>query len=225
MRAAIPDEARKRAFTGRAFTSDIGVLRLVAFDGTDGRVAWSRKGAEHSCLGIDTDMPRVRCAFKGVVTYSAAADVTKVRGGAATVEGFDPETGKTTWSVSVAANAVADLIGDRDQRVARGATALVETEQGPRVVDLATGETSVPGDDEVFVCASESTSFVYAMPYFIDDQPVTQRHGGPLYQPCTADGADAPAYTAAALTDAGEPAAKGRAVLASSEGLLGFKVQ
>ena len=224
MQAAIPGAAFERAKSGRPFTHDIGVLRLVSFDGTDGTVAWSRKGAEHTCLGIDTEVPKVRCVFKGVVTYSTAGEITKIRRGSATVEGFDAETGKTAWSLPVAAKAVLDLVNDRDQKVARGATALVETEKGPRVLDLATGETAVAADEEVFVCASKNTSFEYAMPYFSDGDPITTRYGGPLLRPCTADGTDASSYTGAAVTDAGEAAGEGRKVLAGDDGLLGFEV-
>ncbi len=224
MRAAPPPEAEEKGKASKVFTQDIGLLRLVAFDGTDGKVAWSRKGAKHTCLGIDTETPRVRCVLKGALVYSDKGEVTKVRGGAATVEGFDAETGKTTWSLPVAADAVADLITDRDQKVADGATALVQANQGPRVVDLATGETAEPTDDEVFVCASQNTSFDYAMPYFSDGEPITRRYGGQLLRPCSTDGTAAPAYTVASLTDAGEAAGKGRKVLASSDGLLGFEV-
>ena len=224
MRAALPPESQELAQAGEAFSYDLGVLRLAAFDGTDGTVAWSRRGAEHSCLGITDDSPRVRCVFKGEVTYSAEGKLTKLEGGSATIEGFDPETGKTTWSVPVAARAVADLVDDKDQKVALGDTGLVETDEGPRVVDLATGETAVPGDDEVFVCATENTIFKYAMPIFIDRRPITRRYGGPMLSACTADGTAAPAYTTASVTDGGRDAGDGRHVLASPKGLLGFEI-
>ena len=223
MRAALPAETRELAQAGAAFSYDIGVLRLVAFEGADGKVVWSRNGAEHTCLGIHTDKPRVRCVFTGVVTYSAKGELTEVQNGSAVLEGFDSETGKTTWSLPMANSAVGDLIDDRDQKVALGDTALVETGEGPRLVDLATGKTAAPADDEVFVCASANTVFQYAMSFFSNGDPVTRRYGGPLYRPCGADGADASAYTVAALTDSRDKPEDGRYVLSSREGLLGFE--
>ena len=222
MRKSLPPEAAESAQAGRKFSYDFGIYRLVAFDGSDGKVLWSRKGAEHSCLGITTDTPRVRCLIQGEVTYSSGGKLIRVEGGSATVEGFDPETGEARWSVPVARDAVPDLIDDREQKVALGDTGLVETEQGPRVVDLATGKTAEPADDEVFVCATENRTFEYAMPIFIDGDPITRRYGGQLLRPCTADGADAAAYTTAAVTDGGRDADNDRHVLASAEGLLGF---
>ena len=219
MRAALPAESRELAQAGQGFSYDLDVLRLASINGTDGTVEWLRKGAEHSCLGMNTDAPTVRCVFEGVVTYSAEGELTDVKDGSAVVEGFDPETGKTTWTLPIAPDAVADAVDDRDQKVAGDKTILVETDDGPRVVDVATGKTAAPAADEVFACASENTIFRYATPFFSDNKPVTRRYGGPLLRPCTADGSNAPAYTVAAVKDGGQEAGEGRYVVAGTRRL------
>jgi len=75
------------------------VLRLVAFEGADGKVVWSRNGAEHTCLGIHTDKPRVRCVFTGVVTYSGA-DASAYTVAALTDSRDEPEDGRYVLSSS-----------------------------------------------------------------------------------------------------------------------------
>lgn len=222
MRAAIPPEQRERAQAGKAFSYDAGILRLVAFGGADGKVLWRRDGAEQSCLGMQTDTPVVRCVWRGTAVYDDEGALTDLRGGAGVVEGFDPETGETRWSLDIAAGAVQDVFDDRGQKVAGDDTVLVDTEEGPVVVDVATGATTPAGADAVFTCAGDTVIFDYATPFFNDGEPVTRRYGGPLFRPCGADGSERDDYTAAAVQDSAQDADEGRYVLAGETGLLGF---
>ena len=222
MRAAIPVDQRERAQAGRPFHYDAAILRLVAFNGADGTVLWRRDGAEHTCLGMETDTPTVRCVWTGTAFYDAKGVLTDLRGGSGVVEGFDPENGETTWSVKIAAEALQDVFDDRGQKVAGDDTVLVTTEDGPLVVDIATGATGPAEEDAVFTCTGDAVSFDYAMPFFLDGDPLHRRYGGRLYRPCGADGSERQSYTEAAVRDSGQDAGDGVHVLAGEGSLSGF---
>lgn len=222
MRAAIPPDQRERAEAGKAFSYDAGILRLVAFSGPDGTVLWRRDGAEQSCLGLDTDTPTVRCVWTGTAAYDAEGTLTALRDGSGTVEGFDPRTGETTWSLEIAEDAVEDAFDDRDQKVAGDRTVLVDTDDGPLVVDVATGATAPADADDVFTCSSDTVIFDYAVPYVINGEPVSRRYAGHLFRPCGADGTDRDAYTVAAVRDSAQDAGEGVHVLAGEGTLSGF---
>ncbi len=212
----------KRARSGRPYTIDADTAYLAGIDGASGRNLWTERGAVQDCLGIETDAPRVRCKEKGVRVFDASGTAQRVDDAAVTVEGFDPADGSTTWSVEVAPAAAEDVVLDRNQPIAKADTALVATADGPRVVDLRTGEQSAAAADDVFTCAGTAERVTYRMKYFIDGRPVTKRSGEARYRPCTPGGGEAKSFTAPAIRDAGEPAGKGRYVLATGDGLQGF---
>lgn len=172
---------------------------IAALDMETGEVFWKRSGYV-ACLGIEADpldpdsapLP-VRCAATG--NAEGVADDMRYQGLNLTLEGFDPLTGETTWSVP---------LGD-PQPVPRSllpfayasADEVVVSASGdPLVVNLRTGSTRAPRAGEQFSC-SEPTHYEFADAIYYSGTPVTRRSGAATLSGCndareeTADGAPA----------------------------------
>jgi hypothetical protein len=199
---------------------DLSRFRMVAFDRGTGELRWRTDAVQPLCsynLDVPTDEAEqrraagetthylpvpVRCHLTGTVSFPKDGEGGDPEGVAVTVQGFDPETGETTWEIPVADEARGDLAfvpGEgTDRPVVRGSgtEVVVPASDGPVVVDLASGTQRPPGDDETFWCQQPEQRFDYREPYYFDGEPRHERRGGVTYAPCDVDGravADPPA--------------------------------
>lgn len=222
---AFPKETLEKAQAGKDYTYDFGWDRLVAFDGKTGKKLWQKPGAEFDCLGIKYESPEVRCVRAGTVNYTQKNDKKQsINKPAVTVEGFDPKTGETRWSMEVATKSAQSVIFGETNVVAGGDVVLIPSRQGPQVVDMESGEKAKAAAADVFTCESEPESFDYGMNFYINEKPITERRGTGLYKPCTANGKDAKTFTAPAIRDTDSDADNNFHVIATKDGLSGFKI-
>ncbi|WP_250446986.1 PQQ-like beta-propeller repeat protein, partial [Actinotalea sp. C106] len=198
--------------------------RLAGFREDDGEPLWTAARALHDCLPVEAgDAPlMVRCVLSENAMYGPeseeGADAT------ARIEGFDPATGETAWSVEASPEQVANIVRQNPGPASDGTTLRIDSTDGPVLVDIATGTTEPTADDDVFACQSEPVTLEYAVPWVYQDRSVTDRRGGSLLSPCGPDGAPAPAWTVAALQDTGD-AHDGTHVIAVDGALQGFTLE
>jgi len=177
---------------------DMADSTVVALDRATGDVAWREQGVSYVCNGSlavpdpaadgEADVPLpVRCRTQGDLVYGGKEVVRD--GIDVTIEGFDRDTGETTWQVHQ--GDTPQLLGgwtDAGEPPRLGESGVVVPVDGtPTVLDLATGETR-PYDDEALWCDVERSTFDYHEPFYIDGEPQLRRYGGRLYSPCDATG-------------------------------------
>lgn len=214
--------ARRKA--GKGYDYDQSTFTLTAFSGKDGRVLWKRDAARHYCLGIDPDVVRTLCTLSGSVRYDEDLNVKSVLDAKVILEGVNVMDGTTTWKIPLStAGAEAELAG-KGARLSDGKSVVVSTDDGPRLVDLATGKTAPVDKADVFLCEGNIERFTYARPWFIDGEPNTRRNGGSFYTACDPDGKPAAKLTVSAVRDGGESAGKGLYLITDGNGVSGYKV-
>jgi hypothetical protein len=185
-----------------------------------GDVLWRDRGSEHGC-GLWIEDSPVRCRSRGSVTFHDGH--TSFDGLDVTVEGFDPATGKTTWSVPVGA---AQALAYGDPPAIAGPTRLVlNRPQGPVILDYATGATESPAPGAAFWCLADAT-YEVASPHWgnrrwTDDE----RRGGRLAFNCDDRGRPAAVLPSAAATMAAGAQVGRYGVLATRDGLVGFEAR
>jgi hypothetical protein len=155
-----------------------------------------------------TDEAGTRASFEGL-------DVT--------VEGFEPTTGKTTWSVPM--GAAETLVDYRASRPIAGPTQIVVSRPtGPVLLDYATGSVTAPPAGATFWCM---TAMRYeTLPAYTawDGTRRYDRPGGDLATICDAQGRPSEELPGAAATMAAGAHVGGYAVIAARNGYVGFRV-
>jgi len=213
------------------FVYELSKQKLISFSGKDGTVAWSRDGADPCFKPTDFDDEQaveviehpVRCLVSG--TLSVVDNVTTTEGVTMTLEGYDPTTGETVWSHRVA-DAAATAYYDETPRVLirDGATVVTTLDDGPSLVDTATGRTA-PVGDATFLCQTGTVDFDYVTPWTLDGKKVFGRHGTGLLSSCGADGSPvAGGPTVAAVRDGGIAVDDSTYVLSSDDGVVGYRI-
>lgn len=167
----------------------VSKLRVAGIDATTGDVLWRRKGI--LCLG-GPDGPDGRSRDDVDVRCRDTAVGKKVVDGPwrwsevhATVEGFDPRTGRTTWSYDLGAGARQPLATRQVVHAGVDQVAVV-THEGPVVLDLRDGSHRAPVEGEVFACPVEK-SFTYRWVDGNPDEDVAQ-NGTDVVKACDAHG-------------------------------------
>lgn len=203
--------------------TDLSLHRTVGIDAESGEVVWSAKGTSRFCAKVDADDVHVRCEQSGIRRTDidnpdAGSTFTDLR---STLQGFDPETGETTWSIdmgdSEALHGRVDLVHASETEI------VLTTANGREIVDFADGSTRELADGEVFVCATVE-SYRYADPVVIgeDRREVHDRVGGSLVRTCGANGkASQGAYTDR-LADVYGARVGDLRILATGDGLIGL---
>lgn len=228
LRLPLGAEQSERQKAGASFTADAGGYMLAEFEGGTGKVLWRERGTMQSCLGgtirVEDELPRMRCRPTGTISYGG--DGTRdnsVQDAGLTMEGFDPATGETTWSLEVPEDAAAEiLLGEATRPVSDGATVVIPTADGPQLVEIATGETAEVEEADVFACRTAARDVEYFRPWRGSGAELRTRYGTELFAPCHADGSAADAFTVAAVKEAGEDAGDGRWVVAREGRLEGY---
>lgn len=89
---------------GDTWRVDLAKMRLLGVEEASGHVAWTGSGQLLGCfkqVAGEATKPMLRCSVRGVqsLTGRGTATRTTFTGLDVTVQGFDPKTGRTTWSV------------------------------------------------------------------------------------------------------------------------------
>lgn len=216
---------------GRYVTAGIGAA--------DGRPRWRDVGTSFTCHsrlvvlmgegGTHEDAEGwrpwpVRCRTVGTVTFESldADGVPEIE--RVVAEGFDPATGETTWSVELDPSILTDEDVDRRPPLAGEQGLVVPGLDGPVVLDVQDGTTEPLGDDDVLWCRTEATfeideAWISGEP---EAEPITERRGGVLAEPCRADGSAVRGAPAAFPSSIAAPAGD-VTVVSTPGGVVGYR--
>ena len=190
-----------------------------------GKVLWRDSGSNFHCH-LDTDDHPVRCRERGMVLFQDSGDST--RDFDVTVEGFDPATGKTTWSVPL--GAAKALSYSSRPAIAGVAQVILDGPTGPVMLDYATGHVEPPEPGATFWCMAPMR-YELSPPYYASrDGWLGTRHGWEYERPggdhasiCDDRGRPATELPSIAATMAAGARIGNYAVIATSDGYLGFQ--
>lgn len=213
------------------YVYDLGKQTLTSFNGADGSILWQKQGADRCFEPTDFDDEQkvdvidhpVRCAMSG--TFTVIDDKRTVQDVAMTIEGYDPETGKTTWSHKMPAAAAADYQMMSPRVLIRGGHTIVATlAKGPVLIDVATGK-FVKTTGQTFMCQTDAVEHEYVTPWIYEGRSKHTRRGTGLAFPCSADGkAVESGMTVAALKEGAVKVDDSSYVIASDAGLVGYDI-
>ena len=197
---------------------DMGNVGTASFEAESGKIAWSAGGTSLNCLGqvvLPQGVP-VRCHYKGDAVFTdGVGDFSQV---VVTLEGFVPSSGKRTWEFELAPGA-AFLRGIRIPAISGAASLLLRKGSEQLVLDLSTGEVSVPVDPAVYLCPS--------LTRFVTGRGTVA--GDPTLQPCTSFRSRTlgvpEVATLTALDQAVETARGTIVVLSGPDGLTGYRLR
>jgi len=119
--------------------TDLGAVATTGFAADTGLIKWSVGGTTYACDGqvlVPAGVP-FRCRWEGHLLPAAGKAKPRYDDLKVTVEGFDPDDGKTTWQVPLGAS-VAFARGWQIPELVDGTTVRFPVSKG--VVDLETGE-------------------------------------------------------------------------------------
>jgi hypothetical protein len=173
-------------YADHADSDDLSRRRDVGIDAATGRLIWKKQGSRMGCYGLvgayrsrDDDRPDepIRCTSMGkLVTRND--EIVGMKGGL-DVEGFDPATGKATWSFPLG-NDVVFARGKRRVACGDGGGMLLGHGASRRVVDPVTGARSVPRAGEVFLCTEPAK--------FREGDDADTRQGDTMLRVCDVNG-------------------------------------
>lgn len=163
----------------------------AGFRAADGALLWRRPGTSVDCAGtLSTGASRpvpVRCRYTGTITLhyppvGTRGTVTSTTSGlAVTIEGFDPQTGRTTWSRPM--GATKSLFSSaRDTELRTDTDVLI----GTRVLELRTGRFVTATRGDTFWCRRQR-EFAES-PATIGGKRHLEVHLGTVAEPCDVDG-------------------------------------
>lgn len=221
-----PPVERNAAGTGGRV--DFAQFGTAGIDAETGEVRWQEPGTSAFCtydIRVDPDDPDsaelpTRCRQSGV--QSGLIDDPRFHDLSVALEGYDVATGSTTWTVDL--GAAEEFVTDTDDIYAGATSLLVQAESGDLVVDLATGATSEPAADQVYLCLREAT-FEYPEPVLSSGKEFTERTGGQLATACDSSGAASQAPLPGGLVEIAGATVGGSRIVATEAGLTAYAVQ
>jgi hypothetical protein len=149
----------------------------------------------------------------GTAAETASGSLKLSKGAGVTLEGFDPGTGRVTWSRRV--GGLADLIRGRVAVSGRRGLVVESRGGGRLLLDLLSGSAAPAGAHSVFWCAHEN--------FFTINPPAgvtPHRVGSSLFSPC--DAGQRPASAGAHPSPLAGVTVGSTFVWASPEGLAGM---
>lgn len=209
---------------------DLGQSHTAAIDTATGSSAWQAPGTSFLCSSkVDlyrtvaegrTELWPVRCRYRGVARYDRVSGRPSYDGLDVTMEGFDPATGRTTWSLPL--GAAEAFMKEGYEAIAVGDTeVLVHGATGPLIVDLADGSTRSPAKEETFWCGTNGFLQYRESRRFSDGRSSDRWRGGTLLSRCTADGSPTDATPRQLARSLGATVG-GRTVLSLANGLVAY---
>lgn len=213
------------------YVYDLGKQTLTSFSGADGSILWQKKGADQCFQPTDFDDEEevdvikhpVRCQTSG--TFTVIDDKRTVQNVAMTIEGYDPVSGKTSWTHKMPSSAAASYQMSEPRVLMRGGRTIVATlAGGPALIDVATGK-SVKVKDQTFMCQTDAVEHEYATPWIYEGRSEHTRRGTGLAFPCSADGkVVGGGMTVAALKEGAVKVNDSAYVVSSEAGLVGYDI-
>ena len=200
-----------------AETATAGIAEL------DGKVLWKDVGSNLQCdLGRDTGEHPVRCRIRGSsVRPQRSGGATSYEGLQIGVEGFDVQTGRTTWSLSLGPSK--DLHDAGSPPPIAGATrTLVEADDGPVILDYASGKIEKPAPGATFFCRTRAAYELAAPLPSRRGTPVTKRIGGDLMFVCDARRQPATVLPAPDVILGAGARVGDHVVVATTDGFVGY---
>ena len=215
---------------------------LVAVDPETGEVAWRVKGADSLCFAVgddrvdpDADVIPVCHATGGSYLYdNDSEEMIEEENPEVSIAGLDLSDGSLTWEVPHAGDqAILQHARQFDAVFASGpAFAVVDTaEEGDDaveigVVDLASGDLEPVPEEARLLCEAErpGVELEFQGSVFVSGaNPIALEYPAGWYQfPCSSAGEPAKTWTKSAVRVGGLPAAEGRVVVVTEDGLAGF---
>ena len=209
-------ETRTRDLARDAATAGISI--------ETGDVLWRDDGTTFRCMLSWIERP-VRCRSHGTRTWVSGPTRHSVSAGIdVTLEGFEPRTGRTTWSLPL--GPAEDLIGGADARIARAGPEqlIIRGASGPVLIDLDAGTATTPPERATYWCLS-ALEYQTAQSFRTPDGSVRHdRTGGDIASPCDARGEPAQDVPGADSTLAVGARVGDYAVVAIRNGYVGFRL-
>lgn len=208
---------------GRPVTVTAPNSQTVAFDASTGEHVWGTPDTQIGCVlsGPTLEPPEapVRCGFSGEETIRLDAD-PKYRHIEGYVEGYDFQTGESTWRVGLSPQGARELI-----EVGRGITVgedrLIDTSEGLQLLSVTDGTVAPVDDGAAFLC-SRLVTFDYALEY---GTIAKHRPGGTVAYPCDSAGAELAGDSAKrAVVAGGLGHVDGMVVFAEANHLVGYRI-
>lgn len=214
------------SFTDRR--TDLAGFRTVGIDGGTGDVLWTDDGTSTFCspFAADERDPQVyvRCRHTGElhlqVTPAGGSDMS-FDGLGTIVEGFDPRTGETAWSVDLGADDTL-LAPDAASPMASSTAVALPTSDGTRVVDMASGEVRDAEEGEAFACTT-TRKFTYEDAVSLDGVPVHEHTGGSISTLCDSSGDIVGGELTAELAAVDGAVVGDHTVVATDDGLVALR--
>ncbi|MGI8529448.1 MAG: PQQ-binding-like beta-propeller repeat protein [Geodermatophilaceae bacterium] len=226
---------RRVGAAGSPQEQNLAAVVSVALDAATGELVWRDEGSLPNCTTA-LPLPRalddedsgvgpgpVRCRYAGGVVLQLEQDPVFSELDV-TVEGYDVRTGDTTWTLPL--GAVEGLVFDGGVGAVAGPQEiLLPAPDGPLLVNLTTGQTEEPAEDQVLFCASERVRFDYPEPFYVDELALRERSGGTLTIPCHPDGAATSDPIPSPPVEAVAVEIADRYILATESGLVGYRLE
>ncbi len=132
---------------------------MVAIDATTGKKLWSTTDANTGCLAWEFSQAQqrfpVRCRWGKNATEESVAGSTVFHSATVSVEGYDPKSGRTTWTVPLAARTA------ENQLIAYATaenTLLAPGPAGLVLIDLSTGKARPAPGSQGWYCRHDVSS-------------------------------------------------------------------
>ncbi|MFI1990550.1 hypothetical protein [Actinoplanes sp. NPDC020271] len=212
-------------------TEDLSTNRaMAAVSEDDGSVLWRDTGSVIGCNGIyGTDEDKtyfpVRCRYRGSETIDPDQKATFTFAGLeVTMEGFEVQTGRTTWSVPLGAAENLETFAKPFPVTGTNEIVVTPGNDIPLVIDADSGKSRTAAADATFWCLS-SYKYDYIEPFTnrLGDT-IHLRIGGNQATTCSATGNPATGTPSAAATSAVGAHIGPYVVMATDTGFTGYSV-
>jgi outer membrane protein assembly factor BamB len=198
----------------RASSVTVGLSALT------GEVLWRDTGSALHCE-LNTVDYHVRCRKRGTIWYNKNTRTSFGSQLDASVEGFDPVTGKTTWSLPV--GSFASLDDTTLPAIVGPGQVLFYGSRGPEILDYAKGILRAPEPGATYWCRTR-VKYEMAPAYRRGTANWTYtRRGGVHMSICDEHGRPATALPSIAATRSAGARVGDHVVIATRDGYLGFK--
>ena len=208
---------------------DLNKVETAGIRASDGSPAWREEQTNFLCYS-KFDLTRkvagnaerwpVRCRLRGVLHFDRTTQASSYDGLDVTVEGFDVNTGTTTWSVPL--GAATTFMEEHRMAIAVSETeALVQGATGPVIINVSNGATRRPAPAEVFWCGKDMFFQYREAKYLSDGSPYDRWRSGTLVYSCAGDGSPAAAVPRSIAPSLGAKVGH-RTVLALGDGLVAY---
>lgn len=209
-------------------------LATTAFTVNTGDTKWAVPGSSFGC-GRDPflywqrekskDPASYLCRYSGSAARDPAANDSQhflTKDLVVTLDKIDPQTGAASWSrpMGDAKRLVGDFSG-AESALLDDTHLFVPNSAGGLVIDLDSGETRAPVQQDTFWCGIED-SFPRPEPFFTASTPVSTADRAGLVNPCHADGTPATVPTTTIPTDIGSTFDGDLRVVALAHEVAGF---